>query len=269
MLQRRRDTTGTTFYASPRLDAIGVRHAFSTRIGGDSPPPFDSLNLGNPMGCAVQDDDARIQSNYRRLQRAIGCGELPRRWVWQVHGGLCLDADAAGFENSQKADVLVTGDPTQVIAVRTADCVPILLSDARGRTVAVAHAGWRGVIANVLSASVKMLCERSGSKVETIVAAIGPCISQVHFEFGPEVVAAFDEAFGDESPVTREPSGKGHVDLRSACRLQLLKLGVAATNIDTTDRCTFEHIDEFFSHRREHGITGRMAALIAASEPAA
>ena len=268
MLERRRAIDGTTYYASPLLEAIGVRHAFSTRLGGESPPPFDSLNLGNPMGCAIQDDDARIQSNYQRLQRAIDCGSFPRRWVHQVHGGVCLDADLTAFQNSQKADAIVTRNPSQVIAVRIADCVPILLSDATGRTVAAVHAGWRGVIAGVLASSTLMLCERSSGETESLLAAIGPCISQAQFEVGPEVVAAFDDAFGDESPVIRHDTGKGHVDLRAACRLQLLKLGVRDSNIDMTDRCTVGHADEFFSHRRDHGVTGRMAALIAPNEPA-
>src|SRR3954465_2807200 len=101
MLQRCSCASGLVYYISPLLEQAGVRHAFSTRIGGMSAVPFDSLNLGNPSGCQQQDDDELIQSNYRRLQAAIGCGSSNRCWVHQVHGGEVLEA-TNGFENGQR-----------------------------------------------------------------------------------------------------------------------------------------------------------------------
>ncbi len=92
MLQRRTTSQGLVFYVSPLLESIGVKHAFSTRIGGVSPGPFDSMNLGNPGGCEIQDEDERIAENYRRLQSAIGCAELLRLSVHQVHGGIVASA---------------------------------------------------------------------------------------------------------------------------------------------------------------------------------
>ena len=98
----------------------------------------------------------------------------------------------------------------------------------------------------------------------SLIAAVGPGISEEAFEVGPEVVDEFEKAFGSDAPARRTPDGKGRVDLQKAILIQLAKAGIPSNQIDTTDRCTFRDRDEFFSHRRDKGITGRMAALIAA-----
>src|SRR4051794_26181302 len=156
MLDRQTTPDGIVFYASPLLRAAGVPHAFSTRIGGVSRPPFDSMNLGNPNGCAVQDDYENIWANYRLLQQAAGCGgerELCR--VHQVHAaGVVRTRAGEPFDNSAKADAIVSDDAARVLSVRVADCVPVLLATADGRTVAAVHAGWRGVIAGAVPAAV-------------------------------------------------------------------------------------------------------------------
>lgn len=263
MLLRRIGRDGVVYYASPLLEAAGVPHAFSTRIGGVSPPPFDSMNLGNPSGCATQDPDDHINENYRRLQSVIGC-ELRRRcWVHQVHGGDVLRvATGEPFENGQRGDALVSDDPERVLAIRVADCVPILVAMSDGRTVAAIHAGWRGVIAGVVGA---VLREMTSDRRTDLIAAIGPCIGIDAFEVGPEVIEAFMNCFGELALVRTRSADRGHVDLREAVRRQLVDAGVSPERIDTTDRCTFRDSDEFFSHRRDNGVTGRMAALIAAN----
>jgi YfiH family protein len=188
MLQRQTDSHGPIYYTSPLLTRAGVSHAFSTRLGGLSPAPFDSLNLGNPNGCAVQDDYERIYDNYRLLQSAIGCASHTRLWVHQVHGGDVADARrGVAFENGAKADAIVSDDPQRLLAVRVADCVPVLLSSGDGRIVSAIHAGWRGVIADVVTHAIEAL--RCDSK--DILAAIGPCIGFEAFEVGIEVVEEF------------------------------------------------------------------------------
>jgi YfiH family protein len=261
MLERRICPNGVAYYASPLLGAAGAPHAFSTRLGGVSPPPFDSMNLGNPSGCAAQDDDARIRENYRLLQTAIGCGTRERCWVHQVHGGGVLRAIAGEpFENGRPADAIVGDDPGRVLAVRVADCVPVLMATRDGRRVAAVHAGWRGVIAGVVTAALAELAPRGAA----VVAAVGPCIGMEAFEVGPEVLEAFVAGFGERAPVRLCADGKGRVDLREAVRLQLIEWGLSPEQIDTTDRCTVRNADEFFSHRRDQGVTGRMAAVIGA-----
>lgn len=264
MLQPR-TTDGVRIYVSPLLEAAGVPHAFSTRVGGVSRPPFDSMNLGNPNGCAVQDLTPNIAANYQRLMAIIGCDGRERLYLHQVHGSVVYTAEPGQpFDIHQKGDALATADPGRVLSVRVADCVPVLLSSRDGRVVAAAHAGWRGVIAGVVPNAITAMQQiRPSLAPADVLVAIGPSIGPDNFEVGPEVLAEFDKAF--PTPVVRpyaDNTGKGTVDLREALRRQVLSLGVPDSRIDTTDRCTVRDRDEFFSHRRDNGVTGRMAALI-------
>ena len=258
-MERRTATNGVVYYVAPLLEARRIPHAFSTRVGGTSPPPFDSLNLGNPNGCATQDDYGRIYANYDLLQHAIGVAGRTRCWVHQVHGGTVVDVDDT-FESGVKADAMVTHDPRKILAVRVADCVPVLLASDDGARVAAVHAGWRGVIAGIVPSAVSRLRLRGSANV---VAAIGPAISFDTFEVGSEVIEQFRQQFSSDAPVRTRGDEKGYVDLRAAIALQLQRAGIAQENIDVSDRCTFRDVDEFFSHRRDAGVTGRMAALIA------
>ena len=255
MLQRIHADNGVAYYLSPLLRNLGVPHGFSTRIGGMSPEPFDSLNLGNPNGCEIQDDHPRVEQNYQRFQAAIGCGDRQRCFVHQIHGGeVATVIRDRPFENQTKADALVSDDPSRALAMRVADCVPILLASDDGTRVAAIHAGWRGIIADVIPNALSIFMPH--------VAAIGPCIAFDAFEVGGEVLDMFAQKFGPSAPIRRTYNGKGHVDLREAAKMQLLRAGIAADRIDMSDRCTYRDADEFFSHRRDKGVTGRMAALI-------
>jgi YfiH family protein len=259
--ERRVATNGVVYYASPLLARAGVPHGFATRLGGVSPAPFDSLNLGNPSEGDARDDWDRIHENYRRLQHAIGWTGRERAWVHQVHGGDVAEARRGcgdAFRSGARADAIVGDDPRRLLAVRVADCVPILVATDDGRAVAAIHAGWRGVIARVVPNAIKRL-----PGAASLVAAIGPCIGRHAFEVGAEVLSAFETAFGPDAPVERNDNGKGRVDLREAVRIQLVGAGLSPDRIDTTDRCTHRDAAEFFSHRRDRGITGRMAAVIA------
>jgi polyphenol oxidase len=253
--------TGIVFYHSPLLGRAGVGHAFSTRIGGVSISPFDSLNLGNPMGAEVQDEWERIHENYRRLQIAAGIGGRSRCWVHQVHGADVVFARRGHeFSNGAKADVLVSDDPDRALTIRVADCAPVLIASRDGQMVAAVHAGWRGVIAGAVHSAIREL-ERMTP--EPLLAAVGPCISQCNFEVGPEVLEQFKQLFGPQAPADANGDAKGHVDLRKAIEIQLHDAGISSERIDSTDRCTYRDTEEFYSHRRDRGITGRMAALIA------
>jgi len=273
MLQRRTADNGVVFYASPLLERARVPHAFSTRIGGSSPTPFDSLNLGNPNGCDVRDDYDRVWEHYRLLQAAAGCAGRELCHVHQVHGRVVMRVrDGEPIDTSAKGDAIVGSDRRRVLSVRVADCVPVLLATEDGSTVAAVHAGWRGVVAGILPAALGAMTAGRKNLVPTagparfsgqgVLAAVGPCIGADAFEVGPEVLEEFTATFGPDAPVKRRPDGKGTVDLREAVRRQLLMAGVPASDIDTTDRCTWRDADEFFSHRRDRGVTGRMAAII-------
>lgn len=259
MLSRRTSDEGVVYYVSPLLERIGVPHAFSTRLGGISAKPFDSLNLGNPSDNTRHDDPDRIAENYARLRRAMACQDRTWCFVRQVHGGECLRAVAGEvFENGRCADAMICDDAAKLLSIRVADCVPILIASRDGQTVAAIHAGWRGIVAQVIGRTVEHLRGRA------LVAAIGPCIGFDNFEVGTEVLEAFARLFSDDPPLRRASNGKGQVDLREAAARQLIASGISRQAIDSTDRCTFRHAEEFFSHRRDHGVTGRMAAVIAA-----
>jgi len=268
MLTRKTSPSGVVYYSSPLLEQVGVPHAFSTRLGGISPRPFDSLNLGNPNGCEIQDDNERIRENYVRLQTAIGCANRKLFRVHQVHGnGVVMIHPGDAVSDSIQADSIVTTDPHLLLSVRIADCVPILLSTLDGSRVAAVHAGWRGIIARAIGSAIgSMLVVKPLMSARDLVAAIGPCIGGNAYEVGSEVLTAFSEEFGKDAPVRNLAEGKGTVDLRAAARLQLMSLGLEESSIDVTDRCTFRDSDEFFSHRRDNGVTGRMAALIGCRE---
>ena len=260
-LTRHTAANGAVIYLSPGLASAGVGHAFSTRLGGVSRAPFDTLNLGNPSGCDVADPAVNLTENHARLMAAAGLTGLRRHWTTQVHGPAVAVVDAA-FLDGCPADALVTADPRRALSVRSADCCPVLLSTADGRAVAAAHAGWRGAVAGVAAAAAVELCRVAGVLPDTVLAAVGPCIGLESFEVGPEVLAAFADRFGSDVVRHDGPGGKGHANLPEAVRRSLLSAGLLPDRIDTTERCSHRDADEFFSHRRDRGVTGRMAAVI-------
>jgi YfiH family protein len=263
MIQRKICSNGVVLYNSPLLQSIGIPHAFSTRLGGISPKPFDSLNLGNPSGCAVRDPSERIRENYRLLFQAAGCVDREHAWLHQIHGGRVVTLrPGVPHDNDTKADALATADARRALSIRVADCVPVLLASDDGRYVAAVHAGWRGVIAGVARETLLEMKRSMGIEASGIIAAIGPSIGFDAFEVGTEVLDEFVRVFGENAPIRRCEDDKGRVDLRTAVHRQLLEAGVLFDRIDDTDRCTHRDADEFFSHRRDNGISGRMAAII-------
>ena len=253
---------GVVCFRSELLDAAGVPHAFSTRIGGISDGIFSSLNLGNPTG-PIRDSETNISENYRRLLAAIGIQDRQLCRVQQVHGREIVTLKHGDTPPSGKqADGLLTDNPSFVLSIRTADCVPILLSDTKSRLVAAVHAGWRGVIAGILGAAISAMQNR-GVALHDILIAIGPCIGLDAFEVGNEVADRFEQMFPQRSVVRRQPGIKPHVDLRQAVSIQALACGVLEKHLDSDDLCTVRDDQWFFSHRRDQGLSGRLAALIA------
>ncbi len=264
MLERIVHDNGVVTYQSPLLNARGVTHGFSTRIGGVSGGPYASLNLGSLAKTTAPDDNTSVAENFRRLRAALGTQRLKRVEVNQVHGcAVWRPADKpVRPADAPCADAIVSDRPDAMLTIRTADCVPILLADGTGQRVAAVHAGWRGLVAGVIVQTLRELDRAWGVSSSQVVAAIGPCISAAHFEVGEEVAAAF-ERIGLVEVIDRG-AHKPHIDLVAAARAQLIAAGVPLGEIDVTDRCTWRDADEFFSHRRDQGVTGRMAAVITA-----
>lgn len=254
---------GVVTLRSPLLDGVGVVHAFSTRRGGVSQPPFDSLNLGG-MAKGEGDANAHVAANFRRLREAIAAPSTTRRVVVkQVHGAAVWRPPAEPVKpaDAPEADAIISHDARHLLTIRTADCVAVLLSTSDARWVGAAHAGWRGLVAGILPRMVAALAEASGAQASSLVAAVGPSIGVSRYEVGTDVANAFHEA-GLVAAVRLAFGPKPHVDLRSAAVLQLSDAGVKPTQIDTTDRCTFDDAASFFSYRRDGAAAGRMAACI-------
>lgn len=254
---------------APNLQSIrgkGVPHAFTTRRGGLSSGLFSSLNFGNPGDLPAHERDpiSTIRANQAVTLHSLGVPSRALVEVHQVHGAavhIVLPGQPAHPTPSDtKADAIVTNDPSRMIAVRVADCAPILLSSLDGTIVAAVHAGWRGVISGVLPASIAAMRSLGASD---IAAAIGPCIGAANFEVGPEVVAEFSRVF-PHLPALALPHpsspGKFYIDIKAALAEQLRMASVASTHI--MPHCTVDQADLFFSHRRDAGRTGRMMALI-------
>jgi polyphenol oxidase len=226
-----------------------VRAAFTLRGGGVSSGPYASLNLGVHVG----DDAAAVAENRRRLRARLKLPAEPE-WVEQVHGIGVLDLDAS--ERARTADAVVARRGGQVCVVQVADCLPVLFASLRGNTVAVAHAGWRGLAAGVLEATVARL----NLDPRELIAWLGPAIGPQHFEVGCEVRAAFlahDAAAADAFSANER--GRWQCDLRALARQRLHATGVDA--VYGVDSCTFSDPARFFSYRRD-GRCGRMAALV-------
>lgn len=247
-----------------RSTLLAAPHAFTTRRGGVSTGIFDSLNFGNPSDLASADRDPpeRIHANFALVLRELACAGREIVEVHQVHGGdvhiVRRGSPSHPTPHDTKADGLVTDDPGRVLAIRVADCAPVLLSSEDGFVVGAAHAGWRGIIAGVVPRTAATMREIGAGRV---AAAVGPCISVEHFEVGPEVAAEFDRVFGAGAGLVRaRPGARPTVDLKRAIRLQLEAVGV--DRVEVLPHCTFGEPETFFSHRRDQGRTGRMVGVI-------
>jgi len=240
---------------------LPVAHGFSPRAGGVSLPPWHSLNLGASVG----DDPVAVAENRRRVARAFGVGLERVARIDQVHGAAVHDAadDLAGREG----DALVSDDPRWLLAVSAADCLPVILVDARRGAVAAVHAGWRGAAAGVAAAAVRALVRRYGSDPADLRAWLGPAIQGRCYQVGPEVVAAVradpavpaDVAWPDPTV-----AGRWRLDVPGAVRAQLETVGLPPDAIAASATCTHCEADRCFSHRRDAGHSGRHWALVRA-----
>ncbi|MFE8072804.1 peptidoglycan editing factor PgeF [Marinobacteraceae bacterium S3BR75-40.1] len=229
-----------------------IRAVMTTRQGGISQPPWDSLNLGLNAG----DREADVQANRQRLASAIGLEAGRIGWLRQVHGTDVVQVPYPQV-GAPEADAAWTDQPLSACTVLTADCLPVLFCDSEGRQVAAAHAGWRGLAAGVLEATLKTFPEKAN-----VMAWLGAAIGPESFEVGQDVLDAFvrqDAANARHFRPHPRHSGKYFANLYGLARTRLEAAGVSS--IHGGDYCTYRESDRFFSYRRD-GVTGRMASLI-------
>ncbi|RJS92191.1 peptidoglycan editing factor PgeF [Salinisphaera sp. Q1T1-3] len=239
----------TDFVAANWSAPPHMRAGTTRRTGGVSAPPFDTLNLG----MHVDDVPAAVTANRRALVAAL---DLPAEPVWltQVHGTTVVDLDA---QCPGEADAAIATRPDRVVAILTADCLPVVFCDRAGRCFGAAHAGWRGLAAGVLEATIEAL----PAHPRDLLAWLGPAIGPRRFEVGAEVRAAFVDAHGDDHVAFRETGRPGtfRADIHALARARLRRAGLH--EVSGGDVCTVESSD-FYSHRRDQGLTGRMATLV-------
>lgn len=239
----------------------GVTHGVFTRRGGASGAPWGALNLGGNVG----DDPAAVAENYRRVYAALGVAGERACSTWQVHGNdtVIVDGPVPGRRWVALADGLVTNQPGVPLVMRYADCVPVLFHDPVQGVIGIAHAGWRGTVQGAALSVAQTMADAFGSAFADIRAGIGPSIGPDRYQVGEEVVAAVDAYFGTgHTLIRRDPAdGTAYLDLWAANAEDLQRHGLR--HIEVAGICTASNTDEFFSHRAEHGQTGRFVAVMA------
>lgn len=231
--------------------SVRVRRVTTTRAGGVSAPPFDTFNLGDHVG----DDPSAVAANRKRLASAIGLPTDRVVWMNQVHGDHVVRVDESPRSAIDATDALVTTTPRLALAVVTADCVPVLMADARAGVAAAIHAGRVGAQKGVVLRAVEAMVA-AGAHTGDISVLLGPAVSGRNYEVPEAMAAEVDAALpGSRTTTSRGTPG---LDLRAGIARQLTGLGIAAIDVDP--RCTVDD-PTLFSHRRD-APTGRLASLV-------
>ena len=271
-------------------------HGFSTRRGGLTRAycPQEAPGELN-LGFTSEDDRATVARNRRLLAEAVtGNPDTPLVTLRQFHSNLVVNADLADArrERPWRADGVITDTPGVLLAVQTADCIPVLVADRKRRVVGAFHAGWRGTVKRIVESGVGRMRLQFGSQPQDLVAAIGPGIGVCCYAVGEEVLSEFESQFNYAQELFREvydadevrtkypmlfltqrapghsPIGPSlHVDLIEANRRQLLDAGLKPSAIQTIGGCTQCHSELFYSHRASHGHAGRMMSVIGIRAP--
>ncbi len=246
------DPDATVPFWQPRHPDAATVLLFSTRLGGVSRPPYDQLNLGR----STEDDASAVATNRERLLHSAGLDPARLATAGQVHGHHVVEVVAQGHH--PRCDALVTRVPGVVLAVTTADCMSILYH-APG-AVAAAHSGWRGTADGMPLTALEAVCRLAGCAPDAVEVAFGPAIRGCCYEVGEDVAARFPAA------AVRRTSPRPRLDLPTAARLALGAAGVRADALHDTGACTSCEPALYYSHRRDHGRTGRHWGVAALRE---
>jgi len=245
------------YYQFTSLQDAGVRQGIFTRLGGVSTGMYASLNLSRSTGDTLQP----VLENRRRMFQALGLRVEDSLTSWLVHGHNVRVVSRADIgQDDVHADAMITRERGLALTLRFADCVPVMYHDPVQQVIGIAHAGWMGIVAGVLPATVLAMRDHYGSNPRDVRACIGPSIGPERFEVGEDVADKIQTAIHE--PIITHPSGaaKPHVDLWRAAASQLREVGVL--HIEIAQICTASNTHEWFSHRAEKGKTGRFGAVI-------
>lgn len=249
-------------------DHSQVLAAFSTRLGGESLPPYAELNIGLHVG----DTPSTVLANRRRWGKAVGFSAAHLTCGQQVHGVQIQRVTATDrgrgatswSEAFADTDGLITDVPELPLLTVVADCAAVYVYDPVHHVVGLGHAGWRGALNGLVFSLLDTLNNQFGTQASQVVTAIGPCIGVECYQVGPEVVSAFQAQWGKAADQFFDTSRgeRLHFNLKATLSWQLTQLGVPAAQQDISPDCTSCHLDRFYSHRAEHGQTGRLGAVI-------
>ena len=301
-----RRSDGLEILEAPALTRLGwLVHGFSTRPGGSSKLATNAMSdmrtgrktknaktNGGVLNLGFTDWDSRksVLGNRKTFFRALGADKMEIVTLRQIHSDIThrVDSSSALIKEAAQGDALITQEPSILLVVQTADCIPILLADTKRHAVAAIHSGWRGTLNRMAAKTLGRMQMEFGTRPEDVVAALGPGIGRCCYEVGPEVVVDFHAKFpkagewfdgpfdalaaGENDPnwlpwLTRKPPGhqlpplRANLDLIAANRAILTDVGVLPARISSSGFCTACRTDLFFSYRREH-TTGRMLAAI-------
>ena len=254
---------GIGWYKAASLQVPGVHHGFSTREGGVTTGRKASLNLHwSKDGC-----EADVLENYRRFAQSAGIAYEDMVIVNHSHGANVIQVDrqsrGRGFTLPPLpfCDGLITNDPGVAVVTSHADCGAFFLYDPVNRAVGMAHAGWRGTLLKIGLVMAEAMGRAFGTEPEKLIAVAGPCICPKCFEVDESLGEAFVRAF---EPAVKRPGrpGKAYVNLPLCAGIQFLQAGILPENITLMDACTYENPKMFYSHRRDKGETGSMAAFM-------
>jgi YfiH family protein len=250
------DKAGLRYYQFETLKARGFFHAVFTRLGGVSPVPWKSLNLGGTVG----DDPERVNNNLSLVLKTIKAEKENLVQVRQVHSRNVVVAETP-MDAVYQGDAIISKQQGLYLLMRFADCVPIIIYDPEQMAVGIAHAGWRGTAQEVGLQAIRMMKERFGSHPEKLLAGIGPSIGPDHYLIGEEVIQEIKKTFPHDWHSILSPGPEGvKLNLWKANELSLKKAGVKS--IEVANICTGCDIREWYSHRAEIGKTGRFGAVV-------
>ena len=230
----------------------GLIAAESTRHGGVSVGPYASQNLG----INTDDDPAHVAENRRRFLANWHLTEADLASSYQVHGTAIRVATAG--ERTHGFDAIITNKPSLLVGVTVADCTPVLIVDPQNKVVAAIHAGWRGTVGGIVAETLRLMQAEFGTNPRDCLAYVGTCIDECDFEVSADVAAQFAPDHRQPGPV----AGKAFVDLKKANADQLRAAGIPDAQVEVSPYSTVAYNADYFSHRYEKGITGRMLAVI-------
>jgi YfiH family protein len=250
------EQNGLKYYQFESLRTSGIFHGIFTRLGGESPGPWNSLNIGGTVGDSLEN----TSTNLDKILNVSGTSRENISQVWQIHSSKVILADSP-MDAELQGDAMISNQGGLYLLMRFADCVPILFYDHKTNAIGIAHAGWKGTVKEVGAQVVLRMGDIFGSKPEDLVVGIGPSIGPDHYTIGKDVLGDLKNTFPDQwREMINTDSNEVKLDLWKTNEISLRNAGVRS--IEQSNICTGCNTKEWYSHRAEEGKTGRFAAII-------